>query len=216
MAVTDSPAVDTRRVEGPRDPAWADVVRIYREAFPAADREDERRIGERVVTGRYVVVVARHDGRAVGFHALDLVPGLETAFFMYLAVAPAWRGRGIGRALCRDVMDRFGALAGYRWLLVEAGERQAAFYGRMGFLRLALEYHAPRFDGPGSVPMHLLALPIAPACTALPGDVVRATIRVGFVDGYDLAETDPRIAAQLARVPERVALEAWPPSESRT
>jgi GNAT superfamily N-acetyltransferase len=216
MTRTASPVVDTRRVEGGDDPDWSETLRIYRDAFPAWEREDEARMRARVETGRYVLVVARHEGRTIGFHALDLLPGLDTAFFMYLAVDRDWRGRGIGRTLCRDVVERFRALGCYRWLLVEAGERQAVFYGRMGFLRLAVEYHAPRFDGPGSVPMDLLALPARLECDAVPGEALRRTIRVLFADGYELGETDPRIAAQLERVPGRVALEAWPPTESRS
>ncbi len=49
-------------------------------------------------------IVARDDGRLVGTVGLDRVG--ETAFLRSLAVAPAHRGRGLGRRLAAEALDR--------------------------------------------------------------------------------------------------------------
>ncbi|MGC8781729.1 MAG: GNAT family N-acetyltransferase, partial [Anaerolineae bacterium] len=85
----------------------AAVVAIYREAFeapwemPAAALADfaAARAGESLL-GRAVAAVA--GGEAVGLALSGYLARSNLLHLKYLAVAPAWRGRGVGSLLLRD------------------------------------------------------------------------------------------------------------------
>jgi ribosomal protein S18 acetylase RimI-like enzyme len=85
------------------------------------------------------------EGRALGTvmlqlwpHAEHVVRGADEAEFRALAVAPEARGRGVGRALLRAVIDRARA-AGVRRLLLSTQTTMLAaqhLYTEAGFRRL--------------------------------------------------------------------------------
>ena len=88
------------------------------------------------------LLVAVEDGRVVGTVTLYLGPGSEQwrpddAMFRFLAVDPAARGRGVGRALFQACLDRARA-AGKRRMALHTTEWMAtarAMYERAGFSR---------------------------------------------------------------------------------
>jgi GNAT superfamily N-acetyltransferase len=89
-----------------------------------------------------VLLVAVEDGRVVGTVTLYLADGSEQwrpgdAMFRFLAVDPAARGRGIGRALFRACLARARA-AGKRRMALHTTEWMTtarAMYERAGFAR---------------------------------------------------------------------------------
>jgi GNAT superfamily N-acetyltransferase len=89
-----------------------------------------------------VLLVAVEDGRVVGTVTLYLADGSEQwrpgdAMFRFLAVDPAARGRGVGRALFRDCLERARA-AGKRRMALHTTEWMTtarAMYERAGFHR---------------------------------------------------------------------------------
>jgi GNAT superfamily N-acetyltransferase len=89
-----------------------------------------------------VLLVAVEDGRVVGTVTLYLADGSEQwrpsdAMFRFLAVDPAARGRGIGRALFQACLERARA-AGKRRMALHTTEWMTtarAMYERAGFAR---------------------------------------------------------------------------------
>ncbi len=101
----------------------------------------------------YEFVGAFDEGRLVGYACFGPTPATDGTFDLYwLAVEPAAQGRGIGRALVRDVeaklIDRGGRL-----LVVETSSRPdyettRQFYTRSGYTEAARvrDFYAPADD----------------------------------------------------------------------
>jgi GNAT superfamily N-acetyltransferase len=114
--------------DDPFQPSWA----RYREEMADA--------AARAAQG--VLLVAVEDGRVVGTVTLYLAPGSlqwrpGDAMFRLLAVDPAARGRGIGRALFQACLDR-ARTAGKRRMALHTTEWMhvaRAMYERAGFRR---------------------------------------------------------------------------------
>jgi GNAT superfamily N-acetyltransferase len=192
---------------------WSAAMRIYQASFPGWEREPVHVIARRVDQARYLMKAGLLDGKVIGFYILDLNPAQGFALFAFVAVTAAQRGKGLGGELCRDAIAVFRMLGQEnRWFLVEAEERQAIFYGRMGFLDIGIDYRVPRFDNEGSVPMHLMTVPRHPGQSMVSGELGEIVRRL-FLSGYSLDEDDPRIAAQLAKVPATIPLKPWPPQD---
>lgn len=200
------------RVEGPALPEWADVLRIYHESFPDWEREPDALIEARTRTGRYVVWAgAAQSGAIVGFSILERSVSHHYALLAFLAVEGLQRGNGFGAQLCQHALKYFEEQTALKMLYVEAEDRQARFYGRLGFRRLDLEYYVPRFDTKGSVPMRLMAISNDPSVRTLDGKELSTVIQSIFCSGYHLEPNDERIQEQLERIPQRIHLEIWPP-----
>jgi GNAT superfamily N-acetyltransferase len=116
----------------PDDPFQASWARYLREMADAAARAAQG----------VLLVAVEPDGRVVGTVTLYLGPGSMQwrpgdAMFRLLAVDPAARGRGIGRALFQACLDRARA-AGKRRMALHTTEWMAtarAMYERAGFRR---------------------------------------------------------------------------------
>jgi GNAT superfamily N-acetyltransferase len=116
---------------GPDDPFQTSWARYLAEMADAAARAAQ---GE--------LLVAVEDGRVVGTVTLYLAPGSmqwrpDDAMFRLLAVDPAARGRGIGRALFQACLDRARA-AGKRRMAVHTTDWMVtakAMYEGAGFRR---------------------------------------------------------------------------------
>jgi ribosomal protein S18 acetylase RimI-like enzyme len=104
-------------------------------------------------TADYEFVGAFEAEHLVGFACFGATPATDGTYDLYwLAVDPAVQGRGIGRALVRDVEEKLIARGG-RLLVVEtssrpdyAGTRQ--FYARSGYAEAARvrDFYAPADD----------------------------------------------------------------------
>jgi GNAT superfamily N-acetyltransferase len=115
------------------DPERIDVHEVRRflaeESYWARGRDLE--VQERLVREAARVVGLYHDGRQVGFcRAARLAPNL-----LYLAdvyVLAAYRGRGFGSELVREMLER-GRYADAKWLLHTEDAHE--LYRRFGFER---------------------------------------------------------------------------------
>jgi len=74
------------------------------------------------------------EGKAIGCARL-----LPDGHIGRMAVLPAWRGRGVGRALLAAVLDTAQA-RGHGTLRLSAQTHAAAFYARAGFVAVGSEY----------------------------------------------------------------------------
>jgi len=187
---------------------------LYRDAFEAWEREPEAVLAERVSAGRYVLCLARDaKGAPVGFYILEVNRDVDYVMFTYVGVSGAARGKGYGAVLVRDAVRRFREEIRAEWMLIEAGDRQAVFYGRLGFKRLDLIYHAPRFEEEGAAPMHLLSMSADHDSDIIDGPRLAEMVRHNFVHGYRLDPADQRVRRQLALIGQRVRRVPWPPGE---
>ncbi len=84
-------------------------------------------------------LVARADGRIVG--AVGMEPYGASALLRSLVVAPAWRGRGLGRTLAERLLAEMRAGGARRVVLLT--ETAAGFFSTLGFERIAREEADP-------------------------------------------------------------------------
>ena len=99
------------------DPARVDVDAVHRfltnEAYWAKGRS--RETVERLVREAARVVGVYRDGKQVGF-ARAVTDGVSVAYLADVYVLPEHRGRGLGKELVREMVER-GPYAHVRWLL---------------------------------------------------------------------------------------------------
>jgi len=197
----------------PSDKAlWQAVLTIYRAAFPDWEREPESTVTERATAGRYAVYCATNEhAELVGFYILDINLTPNYATFCFLAVAERYRGQGYGTKLCCDAISRFhNEYKKTAWLLIEAEDRQALFYGKHGFKKIDIPYQIPMFDSLDVTPMHLMLISTSPNQTHIPGDCLMELIQHIFITGYQLNANDARKQQQIALIPKQAQLLSWP------
>lgn len=101
----------------------------------------------------YEFVGAFEDERLVGYASFGPTPATDGTYDLYwLAVDPTAQGRGVGRALVRDVEAKLTARGG-RLLVVETSSRPdyartRQFYARSGYTEAARvrDFYAPADD----------------------------------------------------------------------
>jgi ribosomal protein S18 acetylase RimI-like enzyme len=101
----------------------------------------------------YEFLGAFHGDRLIGYSCVGPTPATDGTFDLYwLAVDPAAQGKGVGRALVREV-ERDLSSRGARLLLVETSSRPdyentRAFYARCGYIEAARikDFYAPADD----------------------------------------------------------------------
>ena len=84
---------------------WLQVWRLYRQAFPPAERKPFSRIRRMVKSGGTDLWYITADGRFAGFAAT--VNGPDTVMLDYLAICPAFRNGGIGTRALRIFLDSY-------------------------------------------------------------------------------------------------------------
>jgi len=100
---------------------------------------DEQGVPEEMEWDEYDVVSTHwlaiaDDGNPIGCARL-----LPDGHIGRMAVLPAWRGRGVGRALLAAILTAAQA-RGHRTLMLSAQTHAAGFYARAGFVAMGAEY----------------------------------------------------------------------------
>lgn len=191
---------------------WDACIRIYTAAFPRKERESEGALRRRLDTGRYRMRAGLRDGEVAGFVILDIEPPYNFALLSYLVVDEAQRGKGYGTDLTNEAIRLFREETDCDWLLIEARDRQAELYGRLGFLKVDLDFRIPHYVDADETPMHLMAYPRGAAERSIPAGELKEMIDWLYRSGYLVADDDPRLARQLAAITGDAALMDWPPS----
>ena len=123
-ALPDGYELDDDRSRLDVDAAW-DLLDRY--AYWARFRT--REVVERQLAGAWRVLAAYREGRLVGF-GRAMSDGETLGYLADVVVAPEHRGRGIGRALARGLVED-GAAAGWRWMLHTRDAH--TLYAELGF-----------------------------------------------------------------------------------
>ncbi len=114
-----------------RDASLAALADIFPpELYPYPLDDVTRRWEESLADGGVTVLVAEENGTAAG------VAGCRREWLDGLYVLPQWWGRGVGRALHDEVLDRLRAEGCGRchlWVLEDNG-RARTFYERLGWI----------------------------------------------------------------------------------
>ena len=113
------------------DPARVDVDELHRflstEAYWALGRS--REVVEQLVREADRVVALYHDAAQIGF-CRAVTDGVAFVYLADVYVHPDFRGRGLGEALVREMIER-GPFADRKWLLHT--EDAHALYRKLGF-----------------------------------------------------------------------------------
>ncbi len=137
-------AVSLRRVASASSAAFRRVNRLYARAFPACERFSLARQAKALGDARYRLCEVRCGREFAGFGSWwNFGKAIHIEF---LAVCGKLRRRGLGSAVVRRLLSRFG---GKRvWLLAELpsksrlARRRIGFYERLGFRVNPFRYYA--------------------------------------------------------------------------
>ena len=121
------------------DAGFADFIAAGAAAFGRDVNEQMRRIGRelkaRLADPALALYVAYADGRAVASARAEFAPGRSFAGLWGGGTLPAYRGRGIYRALVKARAEE-ARRRGYRFLRVDARETSRPILERLGFIPL--------------------------------------------------------------------------------
>lgn len=209
------PAFALTRLTPSAEEGFGELVLMYEEAFPAAERKPTAVLRRMLTDPQFWFLLATADGQPVGFAIVCRFRRSEAAMLEYMAVRPEMRGHGYGRALFAEIA---GPVAGPpRVLLMEvesdrvdspersARSRRKQFYRSLGARELAgLRWLMPPVIAAVPPPMELLAL--GPLAATVSKREVRLWLASIYVEVYGQSEQDPRIDEMLADLPDRVPL----------
>ena len=120
---------------------------------PVAVELVDENLAKGAAASGYSFVFAGHGGRTVGYACYGLVPCTVSSYNLYwIAVRPEFQGRGLGKALMREVERLIGSAGGTRVYIDTSYKAQyedtRAFYESLGFELDALlkDFYAPGDD----------------------------------------------------------------------
>ena len=130
-----------------------DEIAVALELFDVSVADDALAGADDALVRDYEFVGAFDADRLIGYSCVGPTPATDGTFDLYwLAVDPAAQGKGVGRALVREV-ERDLRSRGARLLLVETSSRPdyentRAFYARCGYIEAARikDFYAPADD----------------------------------------------------------------------
>jgi GNAT superfamily N-acetyltransferase len=199
---------------------FQDLYEIYAASIPARERKPEAWICSMVRAPEYEVRVMKGAGPVKGFSILFVPPAERFALLEYMAVAPAWRNRGVGRELFQHTIERAVTPAGRSLPIVlevdsdreastdqQIRTRRQQFYRRLGCVRISRLHYLLPLPGQGPVPEMDLMVYSAEPLRQLPKTELERWLRTIYRDVYRCSPDDPRIVQMLHDVSDPVRLE---------
>jgi ribosomal protein S18 acetylase RimI-like enzyme len=198
-------------------PAWVAQARaIYEESFPPAERVPFADLVAYYLTNDAMYAWAAHSADAlVGFAFTLTLQGTGAELLCYLAVASEQRNCGVGAELLQAVVAAVRARGTATGILLEVEspeevpepertlrQRRIAFYRRHGaeIACCAPIYQSLNLADGGTLPMHLMWLPLRDAADGLEGPCLRACVRAIYEQGYGLPSDHPLVREALDRL----------------
>jgi ribosomal protein S18 acetylase RimI-like enzyme len=205
-----------RQMKGSSDPGFASMLRIYTEAILSAERKSIASLMAMVERPEYRFLISEEQGRVLGFSISFRLTHSDAILLEYMAVADAQRGRGIGRSLFLETMQRNNISDCFVLVEVESDDapgrdnfertRRKHFYRKLGCLQIeGLNYRMPRVSDEEPPPMNMLV-----CSTVLPRqlkrDRVQGWINSLYVEVYRRPANDPQVLAMFRTLPEDLRL----------
>jgi|SRR6185369_1538625 GNAT superfamily N-acetyltransferase len=179
-------------------------MRIYMQEFYSS-RLPIAKVRSLLKTGSYQLFVAEEAGRIL---AMALLWGCTRPVFVhldYIAVSQEWKGRGIGTAFYRWLVEHLETFAPRAQLLTLEVEDELLNFYRRSQTRILHEvpYLFPASHGP--LPMHLMVYDRRGRGT-LAGALVQEVIRALYRGIHHRGADDALLRSFISRVPRQVTL----------
>lgn len=197
------------------DRSFDELYRIYAEAIAVTEQKPREQVAAMAIRPEYEVLLARSDGRVVGFSILFLPAREPFCLLEYMAVDAGHRSGGVGAALFRHGLriDRITILEvdSDRAPSPEPPEqdpcrRRQAFYRRLGCRRVeGLSYVLP-LEAHGAPPEMDLLVHAPPDVESLPKLRLERWLKVVYQEVYGCPPGDLRIRRMLEPVADPARL----------
>lgn len=180
-------------------------MQIYLTEFPGSSRLPVARIRHLLRTGSYRLFVAQDTGRVLAMALVWVCARPALVHLDYIAVSQEWKGRGIGTAFYRWLVEHMGELSPRaRLLTLEVEDDLIGFYRRSRTQVLQnVPYLFPGRRGP--IPMHLMVYDRRGRETLGRG-VVQELIRALYRGIHNRRADDALLRSFISRVPQQVSL----------
>ena len=202
-----------RRLTSPADPAFAALLAIYTEAHPASERKPEGLLRAMIERPGYRFEVVLQGETIAGFGIVLDLPGTDASLLEYMAIAPEYRGHGLGTLLFRHLIPTPS-----RFLLAEVESDHVGSADRE--LRARRKHF---YRGPGCLEIDGLSYVMPPVSTSMPPAMnlmvhhaslprliarerLRGWLEAIYREVYAVPLPDGRVDGMLAPLPEAVAL----------
>ncbi len=195
---------------------FKEAMKIYVESFPEKERRPIAKIEEMLGSEKVRLIIGKKENEVV-FMAL-LYPLKGTPFLLgdYLAAAESYRGKGIGRAFIKYVLDRMEQFQS-NFLLIEVENpyldedetkgRRMKFYKGLGMKELkGVRYVLPPFQGTESTELVLL-INSRENYDHLPGEAVKDLVIQMFAELYDRHVGDEFLMPTLRSISDIMQLD---------
>lgn len=211
MQVTFEPlgANDDRSFEG--------FYRIYAESISIREQKPKDQIAAMVQRPDYRVILAKRDGRVIGFSALFLPRRESFGLLEYMAIQAPHRSGGVGAALFRRSIQAISS-PGEAPMLVEVDseldsapdqalrQRRQQFYRSLGCLRIeGLSYLLPLPSEAPPPEMDLMVY-VPPSIGSIPKSRLERWLKVVYQEVYGCSPDDSRIIRMLEPVSDPIGL----------
>ena len=193
--------LDIQKVPDTASPLYKGAIKIYSDSFPDWEKEPTDEIAEKVNNGEYTLLSVGKNTNIFGMVLLEANIAEKYMLLSYIAVREDVRCLGIGTSVLHTIKEIFADLqkeGKVEYLFIEAENRQARLYSRVGALKLDCEYLTPSYDENDSneYPMNLMVF--TPAnIRAIKNDRLSKILSDIYVLSYELAKDSEFVKRQL-------------------
>jgi ribosomal protein S18 acetylase RimI-like enzyme len=216
--MTDEARFTYARLVSGADPSFDAFYALYADSMPARERKSRALIEGMTARPDYRILLLKRNDVVVGYSVLFTPAGASFRLLEYMAINADFRNRGLGGKLFRRTFRDLAAGGGAVCGLVEVDSdredspdreirrRRQEFYRRLGCLRVdRLAYVLPLKAAGPPPEMDLLILPAGRREPIARRQLARWLESI-YVEVYDCAPADPRIAAMLTTVADPIVL----------
>jgi hypothetical protein len=211
-------AEDILPLDATDDRSFEELYRIYVESIPIREQKPKAEIAAMVRRPDYRILLAKRDGRVIGFSVLFLPLREPFGLLEYMAVQAADRDGGVGAALFHRSLQEIASLQGEAPVLLEVDselssspereilQRRQRFYRRLGCRRVeGLSYLLPLPTEAPPPEMDLLVY-VPRSIRSLPKSWLERWLKIVYQEAYGCSPEDARIVRMLEPVADPARL----------